>query len=566
MGFVRTHLHCPSCDSSDALSENENGSAYCFACGEYLSSKDYQLKKTEGTTLSVIESREPVSIVESEALFSYMPILNRGLVLDTVKKYGVKCQTEFDGTKENIVKYSIPYYGNNEIVATKTRVVSPKSFFWSGLKGQAGLFGQQLFSSGGKFITLCEGEVDAMSAYQILGSKWPVVSISSGAQSADRDVKDNLEYLESFDNVVICFDMDEPGLKAATRVARLLYPGKAKIMSLPEGFKDVNEMLVANQQKNFTESWWAAKTYTPSGVLSVSENREAYKNREKKPSIPYPWEGLTAKLEGIRQGELITLAGGTGLGKSSVTRELEHWLLKSTDDNIGIVALEESFNRTVDGIISIEANDKLHIDRIREQYTEEELDEFFNILYHGDNHNRVWIHAHFGTNDIESIFTKLRFMIVGCECKWVVVDHLHMLVSQTVEGDERRSIDSIMHRLRTLVEQTGVGLILVCHLRRIDGNKGHENGAETSLSHLRGSQSIAQLSDCVVTLERNQQSDDPVEAATTRIRVLKSRYTGDVGVATHLVYDHATGRLNELDLGDLEDKPLEDEDASMVFD
>ncbi len=114
-------------------------------------------------------------------------------------------------------------------------------------------------------------------------------------------------------------------------------------------------------------------------------------------------------------------------------------------------------------------------------------------------------------------------MIVGCECKWVVVDHLHMLVSQTVEGDERRSIDSIMHRLRTLVEQTGVGLILVCHLRRIDGNKGHENGAETSLSHLRGSQSIAQLSDCVVTLERNQQSDDPVEAATTRIRVLKSR-------------------------------------------
>ena len=98
MGFVRTHLHCPSCDSSDALSENENGSAYCFACGEYLSSKDYQLQKTEGTTLSVIESREPVSIVESEALFSYMPILNRGLVLDTVKKYGVKCQPEFDGT------------------------------------------------------------------------------------------------------------------------------------------------------------------------------------------------------------------------------------------------------------------------------------------------------------------------------------------------------------------------------------------------------------------------------------------------------------------------------------
>ena len=90
-------------------------------------------------------------------------------------------------------------------------------------------------------------------------------------------------------------------------------------------------------------------------------------------------------------------------------------------------------------------------------------------------------------------------------------------------------------------------MILVSHLRRVDGNRGHENGIETGLSHLRGSQSIAQLSDCVISLERNQQSDDEVEASTTRVRVLKSRYTGDVGVATHLLYDQHTGRLSEID-------------------
>ena len=168
-------------------------------------------------------------------------------------------------------------------------------------------------------------------------------------------------------------------------------------------------------------------------------------------------------------------------------------------------------------------------------------------MYDGDNHSRVWIHAHFGANDIDSIFSKLRFMIVGCECKWVVIDHLHMLVSTTIEGDERRSIDAIMHRLRTLVEETGAGIILVSHLRRIDGNKGHENGIETGLSHLRGSQSIAQLSDCVISLERNQQADDPREASTTRVRVLKSRYTGDVGIACHLLFDNDTGRLSEIE-------------------
>jgi len=114
-----------------------------------------------------------------------------------------------------------------------------------------------------------------------------------------------------------------------------------------------------------------------------------------------------------------------------------------------------------------------------------------------------------------------------------------------VDGDERRAIDNIMTRLRSIVEETGVGLILVSHLRRVEGNRGHENGISVSLSHLRGSQSIAQLSDCVIALERDQQSDDPQEANTTHIRVLKSRYTGDVGIAAHLVYDKDTGRLRE---------------------
>ena len=127
-----------------------------------------------------------------------------------------------------------------------------------------------------------------------------------------------------------------------------------------------------------------------------------------------------------------------------------------------------------------------------------------------------------------------------------------MLVSASIEGDERRTIDSIMTRLRSVVEETGAGILLVSHLRRVDGNKGHENGIQVNLSHLRGSQSIAQVSDCVIALERNQQADDPNEANTTLLRVLKSRYTGDVGLASHLLYDRDTGRLNEVPIEDYE--------------
>ena len=302
-------------------------------------------------------------------------------------------------------------------------------------------------------------------------------------------------------------------------------------------------MLKEIQFKKFVECFWQAQTYTPSGIIRVSEMKEEWKNRKHKETIPYPWEGLNDKLYGMRQGELVTFTGGTGLGKSSVTRELEHWLIERTKDRVGVISLEEEWRRTVDGILSIEANDRLYIDEVRAAYDEEELDKLYDKVMDSD---RVFIHAHHGINDIDEIFSKLRYIIIGCQCKWVVIDHLHMLVAAISEGDERRSIDNIMTSLRSIVEETGIGLLLVSHLRRVSGNEGHENGVEANLSHPRGSQSIAQLSDCVIALERNQQALDKVEANTTKLRVLKSRYTGDVGLATQLVYDRDTGRLSEL--------------------
>jgi len=559
MAFAKTHQPCPLCSSSDALSINTDGSAVCFSCKGYIKKHTEDNSTRDNMMISNTQrALEPEKFL-SEGQFA--ALTDRQISLETAKKYGVKVTHDSAG---DVFKHIYPYYGENDVIAYKTRFVGNKDFRWQGISTQAKLFGEHLFRQGGKFVTLVEGECDAMAAYELLGSQWPVVSVKNGAGGAERDVRDNLEFLESFDQVVIAFDMDTVGKEAARRVARLLKPGKAKILKFPEGFKHANDLLKANGHKRFVQCWWDAKTYTPSGVLSVSENREKYKNREKKVSYPFPWKGLNDKLEGIRQGELITLTGGTGLGKSSVTRELEHWLIKTTDHNVGVIALEETFNRTVDGILSIEANAKLHIDRIRDSFTEDELDNFFDIMYDKDNFNRVWIHAHFGANDIEAIFSKLRFMIIGCDCKWVVIDHLHMLVSTSAEGDERRTIDAIMHRLRTLVEETGAGIILVSHLRRIDGNKGHENGIETGLNHLRGSQSIAQLSDCVISLERNQQSDDPIEASTTRVRVLKSRYTGDVGIATHLKFDDDTGRLQEMDMSDIQ-VSKEDDLVSLGF-
>jgi len=539
----KVHQPCPVCNSSDAVGVNEDGSAKCFSCDTFM--PNYE-QSCEGNNMEV-QTDNTFKQPDNIEVGSFSALTDRKISKDTAQKYGVKVVHDLQG---NVIKHMYPFYNGHEVSATKTRSIRDKIFFWSGTKAETGLFGQQLFK-GGKYITITEGECDAMAAYELLGSKWAVVSIKSGAGGAVKDIKESLEFFDDFENVIIAFDNDKAGKEASQKVARLFKPSKAKILSLPNGWKDPNDMLRSNRHKEFVESWWASKVYTPSGVINVSEQRDKFHNREKKTSIPYPWQGLNEKLYGLRQGELVTLTGGTGLGKSSVTRELEHHLIKSTTDNVGVIALEEDWRRTIDGILSIEANARLYIDQERENFSKEELDKFFDVLYDGNNKNRVWVHSHFGTNDIDDIFSKLRYMIIGCECKWVVVDHLHMLVSAVHEGDERRAIDSIMTKLRSLVEETGAGIVLVSHLRRVDGNKGHENGIEVSLSHLRGSNSIGQLSDCVIALERNQQSDDIDEARTTKMRVLKSRYTGDVGLASHLLYDKDTGRLSEVDMSDI---------------
>lgn len=540
-GVKKTHQSCPICGHHKCVSVFKSGSAWCHSHSKTISNYKTACEEAEADIFveeQPMESQKNYINIESA---EYGALTDRKISEATARKYGVQV---IYGTDGKVVQHLYPYFGDGSFTATKIRTIKNKRFSWIGSHTESGLFGENLFKSG-KYLTITEGECDAMSAYELMGGKGAVVSIKSGAGNAVNSIKNSLEFVENFDSIVICFDQDKAGREAAKKVARILKPGKAKIMTLPTGFKDPNDMLEANEHQKFTYAFWDAKVYTPSGVLNVSENREKFHNRKIKESIPYPWEGLNKKLYGLRQGELVTLTGGTGLGKSSVTRELEHHLITHTKDNVGVISLEEDWRRTVDGILSIEANVRLYIDQEREKLSRAELDKLFDILYDGDNKNRVWIHAHFGTNSIDEIFSKLRFMIIGCDCKWVVIDHLHMLVSAVHGGDERRAIDDIMTRLRSIVEETGAGLILVSHLRRVDGNKGHEQGIEVSLSHLRGSHSIAQISDCVIALERNPQADDPDEANTTYLRVLKSRYTGDIGLAASLFYNHKTGRLSE---------------------
>jgi twinkle protein len=151
---------------------------------------------------------------------------------------------------------------------------------------------------------------------------------------------------------------------------------------------------------------------------------------------------------------------------------------------------------------------------------------------------------HFGSSSIDNIVNRVRYLSRVTDCQYIFLDHVSIIVSAQDNGDERKAIDEIMTKLRTLVQETEISLIIVSHLKRPD-KKGHEEGASTSLAQLRGSGSIAQLSDMVLGLERNGQADDPTVRNTTHVRVLKNRFAGITGKACQLLYDLDSGRMTE---------------------
>ena len=533
-GFVKFHLPCPLCSSSDAVSVNADNSAYCFSCQEYIREYDMELQPTSS-------SNNEYEVKDYMKESNYAEIVDRGISEQTCRKFGVTVKMDNMGT---ITNHYYPYHDTQGAkIATKTRYTKLKEFSIQGNTKNSGLFGQHLFSKN-KYVIITEGELDALSAYQMMVKgtyHTPVVSIKNGISSAVKDIKTSLEWLENnFDNVIVNFDNDEHGLDGAMKVAELFSPGKCKIMHLPEGFKDASHCLAKNKIQIFNKTFWDAKVFAPDGIINANTLLDDVLKPITKSFVQYPFEGLNKITYGLRPSELVTFTAGSGLGKTQVMREVVHHIIKSTEDNIGLLMLEETPVITSKGLMSVEANQRLHLPDVH--VSKEEMKTYFDATV---GTGRVFMFDHFGSNSIDNIVSRVRFLAKGLDCKYIVIDHISIIVSDQQHGDERRALDEIMTRLRTLVQETGVSMIVVSHLRRPEG-KGHEEGAATSLSQLRGSASIGQLSDMVIGLERDAQNDDPEVRNTTRIRVLKNRFSGITGPCCDLRYDIDTGRLTEV--------------------
>lgn len=522
MSFIR-HSECPSCGSSDALaiySDHE----HCFGvdCSYH---KNYEEEEAISDPHPVKHSKDrpltPLPLTPQQG------ISDRGITNKTVDYFSVSVDT----VSSHVISHIYPYFDTEgRHVANKIRKKGEKAFFYEGDPSQGLLFGQTRFPGGGKAITIVEGECDAMAAFQMHGSKYPCVSVKS-ASEAKKNCADSFEYLDSFDEIVVNFDSDVPGQKAALQVANLFAPGKVRILRLGKG-KDACDYLKNDWSKEYINEWWRCPAFMPDGLLLGSDLGllDDIVNYTEPHCIPYPWQGLNKSTYGLRLSEFTLFTADTGIGKTTFMKEIEYALLKDKEleekgYGIGFLHLEEPKRDTALGLMSIHRNKPYHLPDTEK--SKEELTDAYNETI---NTKRVVIWDHFGSNDIDSVISKIRHM-VALGCRYIVLDHLSILVSDQ-SGDERKQLDEISTKLKTLTMNLAICIIAVIHINR----KGE----------VRGSAGPEQVSNNVIRLERDKREVNEWRRNVTRMVVEKCRLTGRTGPSCWVYYDPDTGRLVEL--------------------
>jgi twinkle protein len=482
------------------------------------------------------KSTSGIPVIDRAAI-EFEGLRKRHISEETCRKYGYGTAYGQYDTKVQVA----PYYDREtgkRVVAQKIRFPN-KDFVVRGDLKQAGLFGQQLCRRGGKMIVITEGEVDALSVAEVMGLNWPAVSPPSGAQSAKKALAAELEFLESFEKVVLCFDNDEAGHRAMEECLPLFSPGKAYTVDLGSR-KDANDFLQDEERKQLRDAIWGAQLWRPDGIVNMADMKERVRKKLDM-GVLYPWAGLNKMLYGFRPQELITWTAGTGVGKTAVVSELVTHLIEN-GIKVGIIYLEEGVDRAGKRIVGCKMSKPIHLPG--QEYTDAEFDAAWDATLGSGN---LYAYDHFGSLSEDVLLSRMRYMVKALGCQVIVLDHVSMVVSgMDLDKDERRMLDHIVTSMRSLTQETDASFHIISHLKRVDGKKGHEDGVQVSLAHLRGTQAIAQLSDAVIGLERNQQAETEEEKNRTAVRVLKNRYAGETGVATWLQYNPETGRVREI--------------------
>lgn len=505
-GFERYNLPCPCGKSSDAYAIDFKGVGKCFSCNKNFPKE-------------IDETMEPV--------YEYKP--QRGLTEETCQKWGILTKTIDD------VDVAIGYLFPNKAVKQRSLISENKKdrFVWikneEGKIGE-GLYGQHLFPKGSKpTLIITEGFPDAASIDQVLKSMCATVSVDSSS-SAYKQIRDSLDYVNSFKKVIIAFDDDEQGHKAASAILPL-FQDLSKIYRMTfSGAKDANELLQDSPEKLVSAFSSAQKLKSTAFIHTFTEVAESLVDSEHEVLATYPHKELQTLLRGLIRGRVTVWKGLEGIGKTEVFRWIEHHILKENPElKVAVIHMEEDRGTTIKGLATYETGKPMYFEE--DNIPQEEIIDAYKKAV-GGNEDRFFIYKIRGGDDPDEILTSIRTLVATTGVDVVFLDNINKMVDSLEEADERQKLVYIASKLKDMALELGFALEMISHV--------NDDGKTL------GSRYTAKVSDRIVSMTRQLVSTDPIEKNTIRFLVEKNRGGKGTGVSGSITFNEGSYKLETL--------------------
>lgn len=515
---------CPSCRAKgyDQSGDNlvrfiGNNTSYCFRCKKSFNSNNIQNKETRNRM--EFKSGKIVGIP------------SRGISKDVCEWYDYRVY------KDNGQYCHIENYKNSFGEIIEQRIRQPvlknnkksKKFFRIGGEEQTSImYGSHLYEPSDKiFITITEGVIDCLSVAEVMGKGYPCISIKSGSSAAYSEIKNNLKWLSGFKYVVLCFDMDEAGQKAAKECAELFEYGKVKICHLPKN--DANDMLVSGLGKELKQCIFGATTPKVDCVLDI--DKLANNLYVPKRGASFPWPSLDSILYGFREYGLYIVGAGAGIGKTSFINEIVFHHCFNNKGKVGYISLEDPADLTLLKMAGGFLNKKIHIPD--SEFNKQEVVEVINKLK-----PHIELVDTNTSGDIDSLISNIRYLVKGLDCDLIVIDPFTYVRNKN--DNERLGIDASLYALRQLTLDLKVPFLIAQHLNQPKDGLSWIEGRKVKNSNFRGSGAFDFTATYLIGLSRDVLKD------TITVSILKDKQIGEAaGKEVDLFYNNTTGRLIE---------------------
>lgn len=589
------HTACPVCrkdGGGDKSGDNlyvygldENGKhrgCRCFACGWSFPNQEWleenqEYNWEENKVMGLDFNKSVLADIKKE--YKFIEEKYRGIRPDIYKYFGVMHKIERGKPVEQIY----PTFRGKEVVGFKRREL-PKTFLmpYGDVGADVDFFSQWrwLVPESRREVVICSGEIDMLSAYQMLkdwrassnsskGTEYPytpVVSSTVGELGTVAQARNNYEWLNKFDKIIICPDSDEAGRKAVDKMFGSIPKNKMYVMELP--MKDANEMLLAGKSKEFIDAYFRASPYVPVGLKGSSSLIPAIREHalvKKIPLPPFMHRVQKMMAGGIPLGVIVNLISSSGSGKSTIVDEIVyHWIFNSPY-KLGILSLESDSGEYGTKLLSRHVGRKINlIESVDEKI------KFLDSEFVSQKEKELLIDEHGQDRfillddrdgNVETIKDSVEKMVVQMGCKVIVCDPLQDIIACLPDDEQNK----FMSWQKGLLKSHGVTFFNVNHTKKaLTGGGAGSKGVDLVEEDSHGSSSIYKSAACNLLFGRNKEAENPIVRNTTIMKVSKMRWTGNTSpFAGKYFYDNATHTLHDYDdwiganpdLASFEDKP-----------